>query len=51
MIKKNNQYYIVKKGDNLENIAQKYKIQPLKILILNNLTPEMIKEGKLLFIN
>ncbi len=50
VIKKNNLYYVVKKDDNLEEIAKKYKINPLKILILNNITPNMIKEGKILFI-
>ena len=51
MIKKNNQFYIVKKNDNLEKIAKKYNIPPLKILILNNLTPDMIRERIVLFID
>ena len=51
MIKENNRFYIVKKDDNLEKIAQKYNISPIKVLILNNLTPEMIKEGQVLFID
>ena len=50
MIKKNNNFYFVQKNDNLEKIAKKYNISPLKILILNNLTPDMIREGIILFI-
>ncbi len=51
MKKEYNQIYIVKEGDNLEKIAEKYKISPLSILIANNITPKMIKKGKVLFIN
>lgn len=51
MIKKYNKYYIVKKNDNLINISRKYKINPIKILLENNLTPEMIREGRVLYIN
>ena len=51
MIKKLNKFYTVKKDDNLGNIAKKYNIAPVKILIMNNITPDMIKEGKILYIN
>ena len=51
MKKEYNQIYIVQEGDNIEKIAEKYKISPLSILIANNITPKMIKKGKVLFIN
>lgn len=50
MKKEYNQIYIVKEGDNLEKIAEKYKVSPLSILITNNITPKMIKKGKVIFI-
>lgn len=50
MKKEYNQIYIVKDGDNLEKIAEKYKVSPLSILITNNITPKMIKKGKVIFI-
>lgn len=50
MFKKNNNFYLIQKNDNLEKIAKKYNIPALKILIINNLLPDMIKEGRILFI-
>lgn len=45
-----NNLYIVKKGDTLESIAQKYMISSMNILLQNNVTPKMIKEGLILYI-
>lgn len=42
--------YLVKKGDSLNSIAKKYNVNSTKILIDNNCTPKMIKEGMVLFI-
>ena len=50
MKKEYNQIYIVKEDDNLEKIAEKYNVTPLSILLTNNVTPKMIKKGKVLFI-
>jgi len=43
-----NNFYIVQKGDNIETIAKKYGLSTISILIKNNLTPAMIKEGIIL---
>lgn len=43
-------YYIVKKGDTLASIAQKFDISPTQILVENYLTPSSIKEGTILSI-
>ncbi len=51
MLKKNNLFYIVQQNDDIEIIAKKYNINSTKILLLNNLTPYMIREGKILYIN
>lgn len=50
MRKELNQIYIVKENDNIENIAKKYQLNPINILIYNNLSPKMIKKGTILFI-
>lgn len=50
MKKEKNIFYIVKKGDSLETIAKIYETTSVKILILNNLTPNMIKDGTILYI-
>ena len=50
MIKKENWFYIVKKNDDLQKISTNCKTSPIKILILNNITPQIIKEGKILII-
>lgn len=50
MKKEYNIFYIVKKGDTIDKIAEKYNVHPTSILINNYLTPKMIKEGCILFI-
>lgn len=50
MKKEMNNYYIVEENDNLEKIAKKYQINPIKILILNKITPNKIKKGLILYI-
>lgn len=50
MKKQLNKIYIVQKGDSLEKISSLYNIKPLSILLYNNITPSMIKEGIVLFI-
>ncbi len=51
MKKQLNKIYIIEKNDNLEKIAKKYKKNQLEILIKNNLTPNMIKKGRILVLN
>ncbi len=43
-------YYIVRKGDTLASIAEKYEISPTQILVENYITPSAIKEGTILSI-
>lgn len=50
MKKEYNQIYIVKEHDSIDSISKKYGLSPLKILIDNNVSPKMIKKGKILFI-
>ncbi len=50
MKKEFNQIYIVKENDNIDTIAQKYEISPIKILIYNNISPKMVTKGKIIFI-
>ncbi len=50
MKKEFNQIYIVKENDTLELISKKYNVCPISILINNNITPKMIKKGKVLII-
>ncbi len=45
-----NNFYRVKKGDTIDKIASLYGVNPIKILILNNCSPLLIKEGTILFI-
>ena len=45
-----NEIYIVKTNDTINSIAQKYGVNPLTILLYNNITPNMIAKGKVLFI-
>ncbi len=51
MKKEFNKIYIVSTNDNIEKIAKKYNQNPTKILILNSLTPNMIKKGQILIID
>lgn len=44
-----NQFYKIKNGDKIDDIALLYGINPTKILILNNVSP-YLKEGDYLFI-
>ena len=50
MKKEYNNLYIVQKEDNIEKIAEKYNVSAMSILIHNNITPSMIKEGLVLYI-
>ena len=45
-----NEIYIVKPHDTIDSIAKKYGVNPLMILLYNNITPKMISKGKVLFI-
>ncbi len=45
-----NEIYIVKQNDTIDLIASKYNINPISILLYNNITPKMISKGKVLFI-
>lgn len=45
-----NNFYRVKKGDTIDKIASIYGVNPVKILILNNCSPLLIKEGTILLI-
>jgi hypothetical protein len=38
-------FYQVREGENLKTIAEKFDINPTKILIDNNITPKQIKNG------
>ncbi len=42
--------YVVKNGDTLASIAKAYNVNPTFILLANNLTPKMICEGTVLYI-
>ena len=50
MKKEYNSLYIVQEHDNIDMIDKKYGVSSLSILIANNITPGMIKKGKVLFI-
>lgn len=50
MKKEYNCFYMVKKGEMIDDIANKYGINATAILISNLTTPQMIKEGCVLFI-
>lgn len=43
-------FYVVKKGDSLNSIAQKFDVNPTQILVENYITPSAIKEGVILSI-
>ena len=45
-----NNIYIVNQNDTIEKIAQKFNVSSISILILNNVTPNMIKKGLALII-
>ena len=50
MKKEFNKIYIVENGDNIDKIAEKYNVSAVSILIINNITPSMLKKGMILFI-
>jgi len=50
MKKTKNPIYVVKKGDTLNSIALEYNINPTILLLQNNCTPNMLKEGVVLYI-
>lgn len=50
MKKELNEIYIVESQDDIEKIAKKYQKNTIEILIKNNLLPNMIKKGNILFI-
>ncbi len=43
-------YYQLKKGENLKSVAQKFDVEPTKILLDNNMSPKQIKEGVFILI-
>ena len=43
-------YYIVKEGDTLASISEKFEVPPTQILVENFITPAGIKEGVILSI-
>jgi len=46
----NNQVYIVKRGDNLYNIAQKYNVSVASLMSANNLSSTLLNIGQKLII-
>ncbi len=50
MKKYKDEIYVVKKEDTLSSIATAYGVNPVTILVSNNCTPKMIKEGLILYI-
>ena len=50
MQKVRNEIYVVQANDTLNSIATKYEINPTIILIQNSITPNLIKEGQILYI-
>lgn len=50
MKKQLNNFYKIQKGDTIDSIASLYGVNPIKILILNNTSPFLIKDGDYLFI-
>ena len=50
MIKQLSQIYIAKYGDDINSISSSYGISPLKILLYNNVLPQDIKDGTILFV-
>lgn len=51
MKKQPNQFYKIKNGDKIDDIALKYGVNSMKILIINNISPLNLKEGDYLFID
>ena len=43
-------YYQLKQGENLKSVAQKFDVEPTKILLDNNMSPKQIKEGVFILI-
>ncbi|MBR1890771.1 MAG: LysM peptidoglycan-binding domain-containing protein [Clostridia bacterium] len=43
-------YYIVKKGETLKSVSQKFSVPATKILLDNDIAPRDVKEGVLLII-
>ncbi len=43
-------YYQVKKGENLKTVAKKFGVDSTKILLDNQISPRMVKEGVFLVI-
>lgn len=50
MKKEFNTFYIVKKGDTIDKIAKNYGVNATSILIINNITPKMVRPGSVLYI-
>lgn len=46
-----NELYVIQEGDTLNSIAHKYQVNTTAILIGNNITPNMIAPGYVLYIN
>lgn len=42
--------YIIKSGDTLASLAEKFNVSPSQILVENYLTPAAIKEGTIISI-
>ena len=45
-----NHFYIISKNENIEEIAQKCNTLSIKLLLENNTTPFVLKEGQILFV-
>jgi len=41
-------YYLVKEGDNLRTLSNRFEIDGTKILIDNNISPKQIRPGTIL---
>lgn len=42
--------YVVKENETLSSIAEKFKLNPTSILLVNNITPKNIRKGFVLYI-
>ena len=46
----NSPIYVIKDGDSLSSIAEKFNVNPTSILLVNNITPKNIRKGFVLYI-
>lgn len=46
----NPELYVIKEGESLNSIAEKFGVNPTTILLVNNITPKNIRKGFVLYI-